>query len=170
MNSLTLDAMFMSEYDKLKRIAEAKILNEPVEISITATVLVHETYLKLRNAPNFDDQDHLLRAAAVAMQRVLIDHARKKHAQKRPSSLVRISFDQLSTMDGQPNDSWSAVREGLEKLSLEDENCAAVAKLRLMSGLSVTESAEVLSISRAQAYREWSYAKAWLTDFISKGL
>jgi hypothetical protein len=57
MNSLTLDAMFVSEYDKLKRIAEAKILNEPVEISITATVLVHETYLKLRNAPNFDDQD-----------------------------------------------------------------------------------------------------------------
>jgi RNA polymerase sigma factor (TIGR02999 family) len=168
MNSLTLDAMFVSEYDKLKRIAEAKLFNEPGDISITATVLVHETYLKLRNVPSFEDKDHLLRAAAVAMQRVLIDHARKKNAQKRPSSLVRISLDQLSVKDGTQTDTWITVQEGLDKLDAEDKRCAAVAKLRLLSGLSIAESAEVLSTSRAQAYREWAYAKAWLTDFLSK--
>ena len=153
---------FPQVYDELRRLAAAKLSHEPSGHTLDATALVHEVYLKL-GGDSFASKSGFFRAAAVAMQRILVDHARGKRAEKRGGAGKRFDLSESDRVYLPDPDTVLAVNEAIEGLAAEDEDSAVVARLRLFTGLTVEETADALNISRATAFREWAYAKAWLT-------
>jgi RNA polymerase sigma factor (TIGR02999 family) len=105
---------------------------------------------------------HFITAAAEAMRRILIDNARRKKTEKHGGRRKRMDFSQAEPMSEADPDSVLDLDEALTCLAGEDPEAAAVAKLRIFVGLSVEEAAQTLSTSRANAYRQWAYARAWL--------
>jgi RNA polymerase sigma factor (TIGR02999 family) len=151
----------LTAYDHLRRVAAAKLRDEPAGHTFDATALVHEAYLKLSAEP-FGSKSQFLRAAAVAMQRVLVDHARAKRADKRGGGGKRLELAEGDRVQVPDPDTLLAVDEALAKLTAEDPTAAELARLRLFAGLTIDEAAEALGVSRATAFREWAYARAWL--------
>jgi RNA polymerase sigma factor (TIGR02999 family) len=103
------------------------------------------------------------RAAAEAMRRILVDHARRKRADQRGGDARRFELSEADKVVIPDPDTLLVIDEALAKLAAEDPASADVARLRLFAGLSVDEAAEALGQSRATAYRDWAYARAWLT-------
>jgi RNA polymerase sigma factor (TIGR02999 family) len=103
------------------------------------------------------------------MRRLLIDHARKKRAGKRGGGVRRIAIDpeQLPAHPLDPDD-LIEVDEALTQFAKIDPTAAKLAALRLFTGLSVEETGDALGIPRASAYRDWTYARAWLTAALSE--
>jgi RNA polymerase sigma factor (TIGR02999 family) len=149
-------------YDELRRLAAAKLAHEPAGHTLDATALVHEAYLRLGGAA-FASRPDYLRAAAEAMRRVLVDHARRKRAGKRGGGGRRFAVSEGDRPVVPDPDTLLAIDEAIDRLAAEDAGSADVARLRLFAGLSVEESADALGVSRATAFRDWAYARAWLT-------
>jgi RNA polymerase sigma factor (TIGR02999 family) len=136
--------------------------------SLDATGLVHEAYLRLVGDQHFDGRGHFFAAAAEAMRRVLLDRARDKARQKRGGGLRQIDLTDIpDRADNDPNLLLS-LDEAIERLAAEDPAAAGVAKLHLFAGLSIDEAAAALGVSRATAYRNWTYARAWLQDALEE--
>ncbi|MBY0398379.1 MAG: sigma-70 family RNA polymerase sigma factor [Thermoleophilia bacterium] len=154
---------FEGVYATLRRLAAAKLAGERAGHTLDATALVHEAYLKLRGTPGLDDRGAFLRAAAEAMRRILVDHARKKRAEKRGGAARRFEVNEADRVAVPDPDTLLAIDEALARLDADDPDAAALARLRLFAGLSVEEAAEALGVARATAYRDWAYARAWLT-------
>jgi RNA polymerase sigma factor (TIGR02999 family) len=157
-------------YVELRRLAAAKLANEQPGHTLDATALVHEAYLKLMHgqSPSVSTgapatRSQFLRAAAVAMQRILVDHARKRRAEKRGGDGQRFEVSDADRVHIPDPDTVIAVNEALETLANEDSAAAELARLRLFAGLSINEAADAIGVSRATAFRDWSYARAWLT-------
>jgi RNA polymerase sigma factor (TIGR02999 family) len=164
--------LFPSVYDELRRLASAKLAAERPGHTLDATALVHEAYLRLvasreRERPEFATKSHFFRAAAEAMRRILVDHARKKRADKRGGGGKHFELSEADRVAVPDPDTLLAVDEALTKLAGEDAGSADVARLRLFAGLSIEEAADALAVSRATAYRDWAYARAWLTAALS---
>ncbi len=158
----------LTVYDHLRRVAAAKLRDEPAGHTLDATALVHEAYLKL-SAEAFASKGEYLKAAAVAMQRILVDHARAKRAGKRGGGGKRFEIAEGDRVHLPDPDTVLAVDEALAKLDAEDPTAAEVARLRLFAGLTVDEAAEAVGVSRASAFREWAYARAWLATAFREG-
>ncbi len=154
---------FAGVYDTLRRLAAAKLSSEPAGHTLQATALVHEAYLRLRVGAGFENRAAFLRAAAEAMRRILVDHARKKRAEKRGGAGMRFELSEGDRVVVPDPDTLLAIDEALDQLNAEDPDAAALARLRLFAGLSVNEAAEALAVSRATAFRDWAYARACLT-------
>jgi RNA polymerase sigma factor (TIGR02999 family) len=159
------DKLLPLVYKELRRLAAAKIAQEKPGQTLQATALVHEAYLRLVNQSSprsWDGRGHFFAAAAEAMRRILIDRARKKRRLKHGGDLVRAGMlEHHATLDAAA-DEVLAVDDALYRLSQEDPLAADVVKLRYYAGLSVEEAAEALGVSRANAYRHWTYARAWI--------
>jgi RNA polymerase sigma factor (TIGR02999 family) len=155
-------------YDELRALAAARLAAEPAGHTLQPTALVHEVYLKLADRPGFPDRSQFLAAAVEAMHRVLVDHGRRKRAVKRGGGARRLTVDpdQLPGRNLDPDD-LIAVDEALTRFAGIDPTAARVAALRVFTGLSVEEAGDVLGLPRASAYREWAYARAWLTSALS---
>jgi RNA polymerase sigma factor (TIGR02999 family) len=97
------------------------------------------------------------------MRRILVDHARRKKAEKRGGAGHRIALTEVEQVDVSTHEAVLAVDEALAKLAAEDSSAASVASLRLFAGLTVEEASKMLGVSRATAFRDWAYARAWLT-------
>ena len=160
---LPADGLFPVVYDELRRLAAAKLAAEPAGHTLDATALVHEAYLRLAGVAGFETRSQFFRAAAESMRRILVDHARKKRADKRGGAGRRFELSEADRVAVPDPDTLLAIDEALAKLAAEDPASADVARLRLFAGLSVDEAAEALGQSRATAFREWAYARAWLT-------
>jgi RNA polymerase sigma factor (TIGR02999 family) len=152
---------FPAVYDELKRLAAARMPCERAGHSLDATALVHEAYLRL-GAASFTDRSGFFRAAAVAMQRILVDHARHHKAARRGGGARTIALNEDAPDLGADPDLVLDVDAALERLAREDPSSAEVARHRLFAGLSIDEAAEAVGISRATAFREWAYARSWL--------
>jgi RNA polymerase sigma factor (TIGR02999 family) len=148
-------------YDELKRLAAARLAGERAGHSLDATALVHEAYLRLGDAA-FDDRSGFFRAAAVAMQRILVDHARQKRAGKRGGGERTLVLGGDAPTVGPDPDLLLDIDEALSRLAIEDPSSADVARYRLFAGLTIDEAAEAMGVSRATAFREWAYARSWL--------
>jgi RNA polymerase sigma factor (TIGR02999 family) len=153
---------FPQVYDELRRLAALKLAGEPAGHTLDATALVHEAFLKLGGA-NFAERSEFLKAAAVAMQRILVDHARRKRAAKRGGHGKRFAIDAKDRLVVADPDTLLDIDEALKRLGAEDAVSADVARFRLFAGLSIDETADALGLSRATAFREWAYARSWLT-------
>jgi RNA polymerase sigma factor (TIGR02999 family) len=156
-------------YDELRALAAAHLAAEPAGHTLQPTALVHEAYLRLAARPNFPGRSHFLAAAGEAMRRLLVDHARRKRAGKRGGTARRadIDPDHLPGRTLDPDD-LIAIDEALARLAVADPTAARVAALRLFAGLSVEEAGEALEVPRASAYRDWTFARAWLTAALSE--
>jgi RNA polymerase sigma factor (TIGR02999 family) len=153
-------------YAELRKLAQAKLAREKPGQTLDATALVHEAYLRLvgpLDGARWKDRGHFLAAAAEAMRRILIEVARKKQAEKRGGGTKRFELSESDRVVIPDPDTLIAVDEALAKLALEDEPSANVARLRLFVGLSVEEAADALGVSRATAFRDWAYSRAYLT-------
>jgi RNA polymerase sigma factor (TIGR02999 family) len=152
-------------YDELRRLAADKLARESPGQTLQPTALVHEAYLRLVDADKgreWNGRTHFFAAAAEAMRRILVDHARSKKSQKRGGGLARAEFreDALAAPEGA--DEVLAVDEALAGLAAADPPAAELVKLRYFAGLSIDEAARALDISPRSADRLWAYARAWL--------
>jgi RNA polymerase sigma factor (TIGR02999 family) len=151
-------------YDELRKLAARKLTQEKPGQTLQATALVHEAYLRLVGDQHFDNRGHFFAAAAEAMRRILVNHARDRHRLKRGGGRVRLELlDQADSLAEDP-DLILSLDELLTRLGEEDETAARVAHLHLFGGLSVEEAGAAVGVSRAVAYRNWKYARAWLRD------
>lgn len=157
------DALLPLVYEELRRLAVAKMASERPDHTLDATALVHEAYLRLGGATSFATKSQFFRAAAEAMRRILVDHARKKRADKRGGAGQKFELSEDDRVVLPDPDTLLAIDEALTKLAAEDPASAEIARLRLFAGASIDDAAEALGVSRATAYRDWSYARAWLT-------
>jgi RNA polymerase sigma factor (TIGR02999 family) len=155
-------------YDELRKLAAAKMAAEAPGHTLDATALVHEAYLRLVGDQDFEGRGHFFTAAAEAMRRILVNHARDRKRLKRAGGRVRLELlDQIGSVAEDP-DLVLSLDELLTRLGEEDAVAARVAQLHLFAGLSVEETGEALGLSRAMAYRNWKYARAWLREALKK--
>jgi RNA polymerase sigma factor (TIGR02999 family) len=152
-------------YGELRRLAAAKLAHEKPGQTLQATALVHDAYIRLVDvdqAQHWDSRGHFFSAAAEAMRRILIDNALRKRSQKRGGTYHRIELaDNLSTRENKADDIL-AIDDALSRLADDDPQAADLVKLRFFAGCSITQAAEILGISRSNAYRQWAYARAAL--------
>jgi RNA polymerase sigma factor (TIGR02999 family) len=152
-------------YEELRKLAAAKLVQEKPGQTLQATSLVHEAYLRLVDAKevqHWDGRRHFFSAAAESMRRILIENARRKNRQKHGGGFDRVELDESALALSLGDERLLAVADALERLAEEDNQAAEIIKLRVFAGLSTTEAAAVLGISRSNAYAQWAYARAWL--------
>jgi RNA polymerase sigma factor (TIGR02999 family) len=155
-------------YDELRTLAAARMSAERPDHTLDPTALVHEAYLRLFNDQQFDGRGHFFAAAAEAMRRILVESARSRARLKRGGKRARLELlDQAGALDQDP-DLILSLDELLNRLTAEDAAAARVAHLHLFGGLSVEDAAQALGLSRAVAYRNWKYARAWLREALEK--
>jgi RNA polymerase sigma factor (TIGR02999 family) len=155
-------------YDELRQLAAARMAAAGPGQTLQPTALVHEAYLRLVGDQRFDRRGHFFAAAAEAMRRVLVNHARDRKRLKRGGARVRLELlDQADSLAEDP-DLILSLDELLTRLGEEDATAARIAHLHLFGGLSVEEAGAELGVSRAVAYRNWKYARAWLRDALEK--
>ncbi len=154
-------------YDQLRLLAAARMAHERADHTLDATALVHEAYLRLGSA-TFSSPSGFFRAAALAMQHILVDHARQKGAGKRGGGqrFPLMEDDRVQVTDP---DTLLTIDEALAGLTESDPGAAEVARLRLFAGMTVEEAGRTLGVSRATAFREWAYARAVLTAALGGG-
>ncbi len=164
-NALGPDPAFAVRlYEELRNLAGRALGRQQARHTLQPTALVHEAYLKLADAPQVPrERSHFLALAAKVMRQVLIDHARSKSAQKRGGDWQRITLREGTGASSEPEVDLLALDEALDELSRLNERKARLVELRFFAGLTETEAAESLGISRTEASREWRLAKAWLS-------
>jgi RNA polymerase sigma factor (TIGR02999 family) len=152
-------------YDELRRLAAHKLAQEGPGLTLDATALVHEAYLRLvdiHQTVHWNSRGHFFGAAAEAMRRILVENARRKRRLKHGGHRKRVDFDESLSVAEDAAVDILAVSEALDLLAMEDPQKAQLVKLRYFTGLSLPEVAKMLGISRATAFRHWAYAKVWL--------
>ena len=155
-------------YDELRKLAAARMAAEAPGHTLDATALVHEAYLRLVGDQQFDGRGHFFAAAAEAMRRILVNHARDGKRLKRGGERVRLELiDRAGGMAEDPGLILS-LDDLLGRLQAEDAAAAQVAELHLFGGLSVEEAGAALGVSRAVAYRNWKDARGWFREALQK--
>jgi RNA polymerase sigma factor (TIGR02999 family) len=152
-------------YDELRNLAAARLTHETPGQTLQATALVHEAYMRLVRVDTpqyFSSRKHFFAAAAEAMRRILVDNARRKRRPKHGGGRRRVTLDDAFSAGEVRMDEVLDVNEALTKLAEESPEKAELVKLRYFAGMSVTEAADALGISRATADRYWAYAKVFL--------
>lgn len=158
-------------YRSLHDLAQRRMRGERRDHTLQATALVHEAYMRLVNGQNiaWDSRAHFYAAAAEAMRRILIEHARRVGAKKRGGGLKR---DIASVADLADEEAVAEVLEidaAIEALRRDDPRAASVVHLRFYTGLSIDETAAALGIAPSTVDREWRYARSWLLRKLQRG-
>ena len=152
-------------YAELRRLAARRLSHERQHHTLQATALVNEAWLKLVDQRGaWQSRTHFFAIAAQAMRRILVDHARQRHAEKRGGEADHVPVDSVPTLlpSPMPDERLLALDEALTRLAALDPRQAAVVELRFFAGLSVEDTAEVLGVSGMTVKREWAAARAWL--------
>lgn len=158
-------------YDQLRSLADQYLRAERTDHTLQATALVHEAFLRLtqQDPDRWNDRDHFFRAAAMAMRRILVNHARDRRTLKRGGDTPRVTLDSAVAVLEERSLDLIALNEALDKLAHLDPRQAQVVELRFFAGLDVSDAAVILGISPRTVEADWSLAKAWLLREITKG-
>ena len=180
--------LFRLVYAELRGLAASRLAQERPGQTLQASALVHEAYLRMvqppvaaapadgdnqpsressacRTAMPFDSRRHFFAAAAEAMRRVLVDRARRTRRLKRGGHSVRQHDAKLQELPAPASCDAAtllSVHAALDQLMAEDPSAAELVKLHMFLGMTLVEAAATLGISRATAFRQWAYARAWL--------
>jgi RNA polymerase sigma-70 factor, ECF subfamily len=161
-----LDRMLPLVYAELRRVAGRELRDTRAGQPLDPTTLVHELYLRLVNQQHatWENRAQFYGVAATLMRRILVDHARARHAEKRGGATTLLGMDAAEHAAGRANAAADvlAVHEALERLSARDPDQARLVDLRFFGGLTVEEAAHVLGRSSRTVKREWRLARAWL--------
>jgi RNA polymerase sigma factor (TIGR02999 family) len=158
-------------YNELRALAARKLAHESPGQTLQPTALVHEAYLRLvpaagpdgsPSSAGWDGRGHFFAAAAEAMRRILIENARRKLRVKHGGGIQRVELpDEIQPADDHP-ERLLEVDAALNRLAAEDPTAAEIVKLHFFAGQSLEDVARLMGMSRASAYRQWSYARSWL--------
>ena len=151
-------------YADLRKLAGGYMRQERADHTLQPTALVSEAYLKLdaRREIPIESRAHFMAAAAEAMRRILVDHARKKRSEKRGGDQQRVTlYENVGQSDGTDVDLLT-LDQALDRLEELDEALADVVKLRYFGGLNIDDIANVLDTSARSVSRTWTMARAWL--------
>lgn len=166
-------------YDELRRLAKQKLAREAPGQTLQPTALVHEVYLRLvgndgergrvsapsdsaAHSPGFQNRGYFFAAAAEAMRRILVDHARRKQAIKHGGARRQQDVDLDLLPLPEPREDILALDDALDRLAAVDPRKAELVKLRYFVGMTMEEAAQTLGVSLSSAEKYWTYAKAWL--------
>ncbi|MGE3164306.1 MAG: sigma-70 family RNA polymerase sigma factor [Planctomycetota bacterium] len=152
-------------YEELRDLARQQMFRERQGHTLQPTALVHEAWIRLVDVNHqqvWQNRAHFFGAAALAMRRILVDHARGRGAAKRGGAARRIDLDDLGAADANDGAEILALDEALAQLEAKDKRKHDVVMLRHFAGLSVAETAEALAISKTTVKEEWAFARAWL--------
>jgi RNA polymerase sigma factor (TIGR02999 family) len=147
-------------YHELRKLAAAKLACERPGHTLNATALVHEAYLKLGGERSFACKGDYLKAAAVAMRRILADRARAKLTEKRGGGARRMDLGDVAAPVR--DEQLLAVSEAIDLLAAAKPEHAQLIELRFFGGLTGDEAADAMGISPATGDRMWRFARAWL--------
>lgn len=167
-----LRELFPVVYGELRRIAEGAMHRERGDHTLEATALVHEAFVRLASgqAPTLEDRSHFFALAARLMRRILVDHARGLHAERRGGSLVKVPLDEADQLVGESGQvDLLALDEALSALAAVDKRKARVIELRFFGGLDVDETARLLAVSVPTVVADTRFAKAWLYARLAQG-
>jgi len=160
------EKLFPLVYQELRELAGAKMAGERSGHTLQPTALVHEAWLRLGGGvnPSWESRAHFFGAAAEAMRRILVDHARRKKADRRTAQSPDLDAAERELAAGEfyASDQLLAVDEALEKLTAAHPGEGGLVKLRYFAGLTLEEVAAACGISHATAKRSWTFARAWL--------
>lgn len=160
-----LDRLVPLVYGELRAIAGRYLSRESSGHTLQSTALVHEVYVKLvgQHSVRWQNRAHFFGIAAQMMRRILVDHARGQHRQKRGGTSVTVSLDDaMVAVEPGVDIDLIALDDALTSLAELDPRGARVVELRFFSGLTVEETAEVLATSPGTVKRDWNSARAWL--------
>lgn len=153
-------------YDELRQLAASKLSQEKPGQTLQATALVHEAYLRLvadNPLQQWNSRGHFFAAAAEAMRRILVEQARRKRL------TMKVDLETADVpAETERETELIELSDSLEALAREEPVAAKVAQMRLFAGLTVEDAGSVLGLSRASAYREWTFARAWLANSLSE--
>jgi RNA polymerase sigma factor (TIGR02999 family) len=161
------DRLLEAVYGQLRKIAQQRMKDEKPGHTLQATALVHEAYLRLvkdDNKVQWSSRAQFYVAAAQAMQRILIEHARKKKRLKRGGDQQPVAESVVDLARDDNLEGVVALHEAIDRLEGEDPRAALVTRLRFYAGLTVEETAKAMEVSERTVMREWVYARAWLRD------
>lgn len=163
------DRLFAVIYDELRSIARSLMAREREDHTLQPTAVVHEAYMRLLGAatPRWENRAHFFAAAAEAMRRILIEHARQKLALKRGGDLRRVQLGDAAGPEIRFEE-LLALDQALDRLEERDDTMARVVKLRYFAGLGVEETALALDISPRSVNRAWTGARSWLGRELSR--
>jgi RNA polymerase sigma factor (TIGR02999 family) len=146
------------------------MVDEPLGMTLTATALVHEAYLRLQARPEqqWDNPGHFFAAAARAMRRILTDQARRRASAKRGGEAVRVDLDHVAIVSPVQPLQLLALDDALRQLEERDQRKSDIVHLRFFAGRSVEETARFLGVSTRLVEREWAFARTWLEREINR--
>jgi len=156
-------------YDELRKLAAQKMVQESPGQTLQATALVHEAYLRLIGPGkelHWDCRGHFFAAAAEAMRRILVENARRKGRIKHGGALQRVDLADHDRPVSSADDRLLALDEALANLAAEDPIAARVVELRQFAGLDHEQTAAILGVTVYQARQKWTFARAWLRNFL----
>jgi RNA polymerase sigma factor (TIGR02999 family) len=157
-------------YDELRKLAAARMAAESPGHTLDATALVHEAYLRLvgpDDPARWENRGHFFAAAAEAMRHILVDAARRKRTHRHGGHRHRVDLPDVPAELEVADERLLALDAALTRFAVEDPVAARVVELHYFAGLSIEDAAIALGLSRATAYRHWTYARAWLRDTLS---
>ena len=159
------DQLLPLVYEELRRQASRYLRKERANHTLQTTALIHEAYLKLigKTQVEWQNRAHFFALAAQAMRRILVDHARERHREKRGGAAENLPLNEAFQLAAKEKSvDLIALDEALNRLAKLDARQVQVVELRYFSGLSHNETAEVLGLSNATVRNDWNLAKAWL--------
>ncbi|HEU4786588.1 MAG TPA: sigma-70 family RNA polymerase sigma factor [Gemmatimonadaceae bacterium] len=159
-----LDSLIPLVYEELRRLAQHYLRRERANHTLQSTALVHEAYVRLvgQNPPALKNRAHFFGIAARLMREILVDHARSQRTAKRGGAACTLALDEALKVPGPTDVDVLLLDDALDELARLDERQSRIVELRFFSGLSIDETADVMSISPATVSREWTTARAWL--------
>jgi RNA polymerase sigma factor (TIGR02999 family) len=157
------DAVVEVVYEDLKRLADARIRTEAETLTIDATDLAHEAFLRLadQRQVRWKNRAHFFAIAARVMRRILVDRYRARRARKRGGDVTWVVLGEGDAAITVEVD-LEALSDALDRLASQDERQARIVEMRFFAGMTVEDSAEAIGISPATLKREWTLARAWL--------
>jgi RNA polymerase sigma factor (TIGR02999 family) len=165
-----LERLLPLVYDELRKMARGQLKLERRRHTLQATDLVHEAFMRLVDQKGgWRNRHHFYGIAVTCMRRILVDHARRKQAAKRPPRAGAVDLDDTVIAAQTPIDTILAVDEAMDHLARTEPRQAKVAELKYFGGMEVPEIARVLGVSAATVKRDWSSAKATLDELLGRG-
>lgn len=158
-------------YAELRKLAGYRLDREKAGQTLQATALVHEAYIRLIGSSEikWDGRSHFFAAAAEAMRRILVDHARRRHSVKHGGGFERHELSDEVAIEIGDIDQLLDLDAALTKLGKEDSEIAKLVELRYFAGLGIDETAKALGVSPRTIKRNWAYARAWLGRELNLG-
>lgn len=158
------EELLSAVYDELRRLAQCKMAEERPGHTLQATALVHEAWLRLGGdeQSHWRNRRHFFGAAAEAMRRILVDHARKRNAEKRGGGAEKVELYETAIQVESSPDELIAIHEALEQLEIEDPQVAELVKLRYFIGFTMQQAADALGLKKRTAEGIWEFGRAWL--------